>query len=972
MHRSSQANSLLPSRSLSKTWSVRDSMNDSCHEKQHSISPDYAYKYTRMTSNQLQEETNRPSAQFHDLRTQQNRNELGALRVEVLQCIGLPKLDALGETDAYCLAVCGSYAFRTETIPENADPRWLARMKRACIFPVFKGYAKLYVGVFDEDSETDRDDFAGRVVVDLARLRPSSAYDVMLPLKESSHVYTKRPRGAIRLRIHLTWYNERSMVLSYLPKLMWHSKSPNVTVACGDKKAFQSVALTVHGTHMPGRFSLKLMRAIIREVTLTQITILRYLRVREIRNLRSWKTPLISLYVFSAWMHAVYTNTVRYLPGHVVTFVLLRLWQNYLLYAIDEPFHRGLLPPTFEELFASLLFGRNMITPIEYTPSCRKDCFGMGVPGKEVSTLEGAAAALHEVPTKYRRGRRTFSGCDAVSLLVDKGFANDRREAVAVGKKIMTELSIFEHIGKKNQFQDNQTKFHFMPIRKGKPQTHRPWGASLLWLLGAGQSDDQKSQRATEMPFAPSSEYPRRPLEDAFVPRTKSALPSFSYDSSDDELLDTKTDDGGDSQISLYERGNGQTEEVEHLTKPPPQDIDIKTRADKPVSVVFKELRNKAHWHMFHLYEEKSYVLESGGQCWERQDSKRYQNRMRRATSCGETRRSSTRSLHDFSNRRSSLRHVAGTVRELAQELPSESWEDRQSPRRAKLNSVDFSFAARQNPNSERQPQGRRLRAWSDDDVLLDPDSRRHSWHNQTKRRLSWDGSRNVSNTEADHSKESLDRLLRTGASSCANPWVSKVGVLLQPLLEIAIAMLSFFRSMHNLFTWQDPVLSLWFSLFGVGLVILLHIFPWRLAAFGAGIALVGPQNWAIRLIRERRGIPEDDLDTAKVIARSTPYIQESGPPFTYKKQQSNGSFLNAQAENKYRHVVVPSSQLMFNHRFFDWPPDPQYCQVHRKEGTSVRTKSLFSGNANELESAGAHPTLTFSLASGHYRSKVD
>ena len=128
-----------------------------------------------MTVRQLQAETNKPSSQFHDLRKDMpsGQQEIGSVRVEVLQCVGLPKLDAVGETDAYCLAVCGAYAFLTDTIPENADPWWLSKMRRACIFPIFKEYARLYVGVFD--AETDRDDYAGRTVMDLSRLRRTTS-----------------------------------------------------------------------------------------------------------------------------------------------------------------------------------------------------------------------------------------------------------------------------------------------------------------------------------------------------------------------------------------------------------------------------------------------------------------------------------------------------------------------------------------------------------------------------------------------------------------------------------------------------------------------------------------------------------------------------------------------------------------------------------------------------------------------------
>jgi hypothetical protein len=286
------------------------------------IKPDYAYPNTRMNRDELRAEMNKPSAYFHDLRVPNAQvNEIGLLKLEVLQCFGLPKLDAVGENDSFCLAVVGSYAFKTDVMPPVANPMWLSKMRRACIFPLFHAYARLYIGVFDDDGEAERDDFVGRVVLDVARMRPGSTYDVTLPLRQSSHVYMRRPRGAIRFRFHISWYNEREAILSYIPRgVPKFEPHECVTVNCCDKKSFQNVALVVHGTHPPGRFSMKLVKALVREINFTRIHILRYLRKRELQNLIGWKFPIIFL---CSWMHSVYANTVRYVPGNLVTFLLL-------------------------------------------------------------------------------------------------------------------------------------------------------------------------------------------------------------------------------------------------------------------------------------------------------------------------------------------------------------------------------------------------------------------------------------------------------------------------------------------------------------------------------------------------------------------------------------------------------------------------------------------------------------------------
>jgi hypothetical protein len=68
--------------------------------------------------------------------------------VEILQCFGIPKPDLLRETSAFCVLVCGSHAFKTDVMPPVANPMWLSKMRRACIFPIHNAYARLYIGVF--------------------------------------------------------------------------------------------------------------------------------------------------------------------------------------------------------------------------------------------------------------------------------------------------------------------------------------------------------------------------------------------------------------------------------------------------------------------------------------------------------------------------------------------------------------------------------------------------------------------------------------------------------------------------------------------------------------------------------------------------------------------------------------------------------------------------------------------------------
>ena len=334
----------------------------STKDKEFKILPTYAYPHCSLTKAEMRDEMLLPSEHFHDLRIPGCKDkEVGTLHVEVLQCIGLPRLDRGSDTDAVVYFVCGSYAFSSDIINNRLNPMWLRKTRRACIFPLFHGYARLYVGVFD-DERSVKDDFAGRVVIDLARLRPRSTYDVTLPLRLSTHVYSRRRRGAIRLRFTLNWHSERDALLSYIPKslnipLPQHSK-PNfeTTVMCSDQKAFRNIAITVHGAHLPRRFTFNQMRAAIREINFTRKYIFTVLR-QTIRETMQWKKPIISGFVFVAWMHCVVANAFSLVPFYLVLLFLLFLMRNYAKYCTDAPSQRGFIPPSWEELFFAFARG---------------------------------------------------------------------------------------------------------------------------------------------------------------------------------------------------------------------------------------------------------------------------------------------------------------------------------------------------------------------------------------------------------------------------------------------------------------------------------------------------------------------------------------------------------------------------------------------------------------------------------------
>jgi len=324
------------------------------------VQPKYAYPHRWMTHEELKHEMIRNSSNFRDFRSSGDRKEVGSIHVEVLNCKELPRLDRFTDKiDPVVCLVCGPFAFHTDILFKQTSPMWLRHSKRACIFPIYQAYARLFVGVFDDDGEKEKDDLAGRLNIDICRLRPNTIYDVTLPLRASTDVYTEKKRGLIRMRFHLEWKNERAAVMSYIPStsLMKTSLSnePLMVVDCNDEKAFRNVALTVNGKHMPGQFSTAYLNSTNREFKVYKLMGI-YILITEIKSLVMWKNPVLSLLAFVGWMHSVYQNSMALMPPYVVAMLLGLLLRNYGSYEVQGGTW-GYDPPTLGEVILACIFG---------------------------------------------------------------------------------------------------------------------------------------------------------------------------------------------------------------------------------------------------------------------------------------------------------------------------------------------------------------------------------------------------------------------------------------------------------------------------------------------------------------------------------------------------------------------------------------------------------------------------------------
>lgn len=936
-----------------------------------SVVPSYAYPKTKFNREELRQEMNKPSSYYHDLRPAplmsknpekytQPRPLVGYVNMEILQCFGIPKAGVRTETSAFCVIVCQDKAFKTDTMPHVANPMWLSKMRRACIFPLYEAYARVYLGVFGRvEGNSTRDVFIGRVVLDLARLRPGSTYDVTLPLRQSNQVYARQRCGSIRFRIHLTWLDERAALLSYLPR---NPASPQfephdtVTIKCLDNKSFQNVVRTVHGHDCPGKFSMKLTKATMREFNFVRVYVMRYLRKREIRDITQWRYPFISFFVFASWSHSVYVGSMKYVPGHLVTYLVLILFKNYSLYVLDAKYDNGFSMPTWEELMTSLLFGRPGSRHIEPLEMERKDpgsCLTAATYFDDDDQNDGSFSAsdhqrpkqqkkptLDEVANEFRNGvkrsgrRRggeingmavnTFTGTDAVDFLVFRGYAPDRAEAVELGRRLQQELHLFEHIRRRQEFNDDKIFYSFLNYDTSEYvfKTHRPWFKNVSRMLGLYREDISTSEAHMEFPFASGIDHPRFTIKDSLVIRSRESrnamarmdsteddddngegedsakdigessghakesgsdsAPSISFDGSlypDQNMFDSAlfaTAKGGDDDSGFESDANDNVDisvedniEIKILPKPPNQDMLFVKKADKPIPEALMNTKNEIHRVFGHLFHDKAYKLPIG----QDQQSTPTESKMDEPTNASASPRSKNRK---------------------------------------------FGFSSKKNGGN---------------------------------------GSRKKDTAVVKIRKDEYDKLLHSAKFSTNNVITSKVAVIVQPIIELVQLFLSIMRAQFNVLTWRDPFLTFWVSTFLIVLVPILHMFPWRLVLGATGLVLVGPQNWLFRILREQKiGGPEpDEFDIIKKRKKIAPPNMQGGEePFYFSSlAPDNRPILNDELDKRpetIKEVAIPHSQLIYR-RCYDWPPEPEYARVWKCDPprSDPEAQMILEGNRYEM-----------------------
>jgi hypothetical protein len=1037
------------------------------------ILPDDAYPDTYMNYAQMEHEMNLKSQLYHDLRlASQKQYELGQLRVEVLQCFGLPSASPTRDPSAYAICVLGSLAFKTDIMPAVANPMWLAKMRRAALFPVQAAYHRLYVGIHDngipEHLQTHKaEEFLGRVCIDIARLRPGTMYDMILPLRLSNHVYTKQPQGCVRIRLHLIWASERNALLSYLPQRLpggtvtFSKRVPNTShsINCLDDKAFRDVAHTVHGVHMPGKFSVTLLKGTLREINFTRIHIMRYLRKREWWELRYWQYPTISLFVFCAWMHAVWFATLRYIPGHFILWFFLHMLKNYAHYSMDSPLNNGFLPPTLEELYWALMRGtkkrrRPCIQPLTVEPPEETEAASTSNAGLMTTASGGGGAGLATAAAttddyltmqqklhkgyllteiaeamrqqvkitpyryKFRLYKTAFVGSDAVDYLISAGYAYSRPEAVHLGRRLAKECGLFDHVESKYMLEDEPYYYYFLDYERQRfviKQGHKPQLTRLLETMGfytraktlkqtAGGADILEAREHMEFPFATGNDHPRFTVKESLVtksPEAKKILKEqqdaaeltdaaefgvlapdaaaveANWDddddddgaagpkrriSNDDEPMDRRgSTEGGivgaaiggatrtvrrasllasttvntavntavtTAQSTVNTASTMATSAVNMATNLPNNLVNMGVpRGQAPVEQqlqvgdpeeIYDKLRSKKNPTLDYLLERQRQANEYDPYAYDSDNDVDEVQKIRKKGVIIEEKRLKKPPNQDFSRKTGKGDKIfSKTIQEARHKVhamlyhmfndhvykidknlfPTVVKEDARNEMEKGKKKKGFMFNRRQSNDNDKDEVERRKKA------QMSP---------------------------YDQKQDEIDKVLAINKYSNSNPWINRVAVVIQPIVEMAQLPLLLFRALFNLLTWQDPILSFWVTFMCPTGAIVLYLCPYRIIFGVLGIYYLGPQNYAIRLYQESRpGYQPPDFDT--IVKKKKPEKEENYHELQFFSSEAPGNqhirFKNVDPA-QVKQIVVPSSMWKYN-RFYDWPPEPEHARAY-------------------------------------------
>ena len=106
---------------------------------------------------------------------------------------------------------------------------------------------------------------------------------------------------------------------------------------------------------IPGKYTKSKKSALTREMSLIK-RMLEYHTKIAVFDIIRWKSPLLSSYLFFAWMYFVWLGSFKLVPAFIMSLLLIFMMKNYLKYYVNSPAARIFGHKSIEEMTHMLLF----------------------------------------------------------------------------------------------------------------------------------------------------------------------------------------------------------------------------------------------------------------------------------------------------------------------------------------------------------------------------------------------------------------------------------------------------------------------------------------------------------------------------------------------------------------------------------------------------------------------------------------
>lgn len=193
-----------------------------------------------LTHDEIQHEALKPSTVWHSARgggtIGPNDKPYGTIRLEVLGCDRLPRLDLTDKSDPFCAVLYENSFLRTDVIWNCQSPRWMPWTARAFELPVRHPYSLLFVAVLDYDASPLIDsavvsshDPVGRIVLHPGRFEPNVTHVLSYSLDGTGDGQPAGATGAtIMIRLRVRWDGDGTVppvALAAPPRYVLHVES---------------------------------------------------------------------------------------------------------------------------------------------------------------------------------------------------------------------------------------------------------------------------------------------------------------------------------------------------------------------------------------------------------------------------------------------------------------------------------------------------------------------------------------------------------------------------------------------------------------------------------------------------------------------------------------------------------------------------------------------------------------------------